>query len=219
MSADSKRLDNFTDAAFAFAVTLLVIGGAAPPESYGELTAATAKVPAFAMGFALIGMFWHAHVRWRRTFSVGDGLSVFLTFALVFLVLVYVYPLRIIAGMSVAWAMGDAAQMDAVMGRGSWRGLFTLYGLGFVLMSAVIAALFAHGRRRCRLDADTAMRVKVELGVWVVLVAVGLVSIAVAQVPAISMWAGMVYSTLPLLIPLWVYYATRPLKGNAAASI
>jgi uncharacterized membrane protein len=35
-----SRLDAYTDAAFAFAVTLLVIGGAAPPTSHAMLEAA-----------------------------------------------------------------------------------------------------------------------------------------------------------------------------------
>ena len=69
----TSRLDNFTDAAFAFAVTLLVIGGSEAPTSLAMLARAVAEVPAFAIGFAIIAMFWFAHVRWRRFAARATG--------------------------------------------------------------------------------------------------------------------------------------------------
>ena len=60
------RLDNFTDAAFAFAVSLMVIGGAGAPENFEQLVGALADLPAFAFGFAVMAMFWMSHVRWRK---------------------------------------------------------------------------------------------------------------------------------------------------------
>ncbi|HEY7809003.1 MAG TPA: hypothetical protein VIA98_01330 [Allosphingosinicella sp.] len=45
-----SRLDAFVDAAFAFALTLLVIGGGATPGTYGELERAVANPPAAAAG-------------------------------------------------------------------------------------------------------------------------------------------------------------------------
>ena len=46
----TERLDNFTDAAFAFAVSLLVIGGAQSPGDIDTLVAALGDIPAFAFG-------------------------------------------------------------------------------------------------------------------------------------------------------------------------
>jgi len=73
ISGGHGRLDAFVDAAFAFAVTLIVIGGAGVPRSYAELEAALTGGPAYAIGFALVAMFWHAHLRWRR---LGGGEAV-----------------------------------------------------------------------------------------------------------------------------------------------
>ena len=69
----TSRLDNFTDASFAFAVSLLVIGGARAPDSFDALVGAMGDLPAFALGFAVMAMFWWAHVRWRR--QRGDGIG------------------------------------------------------------------------------------------------------------------------------------------------
>ena len=102
----TNRLDAFTDAAFAFAVTLLVIGGSEPPTSVAMLRAAMAEVPAFAIGFAIIAMFWFAHVRWRHYRGEGGWLSMLLSVLLIFLVLIYVQPLR-----------GDGAFVQHLPGR------------------------------------------------------------------------------------------------------
>ena len=71
------RLQAFVDAAFAFAVTLLVIAtGESIPRDSADLVAALKRVPAFAAGFALIAMFWYAHVQWSTRFARRDEVAV-----------------------------------------------------------------------------------------------------------------------------------------------
>lgn len=57
----NKRIDAFTDAAFAFALTMLVISFDHVPTSFAELTAPIKNIPAFAASFTQIAMFWYAH--------------------------------------------------------------------------------------------------------------------------------------------------------------
>ena len=58
----STRVEAFVDAAFAFALTLLVIAGDSIPASVGELLKALKSLPAYALGFLLILKFWTEHV-------------------------------------------------------------------------------------------------------------------------------------------------------------
>ncbi|MDQ3144011.1 MAG: TMEM175 family protein, partial [Pseudomonadota bacterium] len=81
----TDRLDNFTDAAFAFAVSLLVIGGARAPEDFAALILSLGDIPASAFGFAIMAMFWLGHVRWRKLRGDGDSLAVLLTLPLTIL--------------------------------------------------------------------------------------------------------------------------------------
>jgi len=68
---EMSRLETFTDAAFAFAVTLLVIGGGdSIPMSFEEMVRAIKQVPAFAASFANIMLFWYAHHIWSRRIPV-----------------------------------------------------------------------------------------------------------------------------------------------------
>lgn len=53
------------DAAFAFALTLLLVVGAAPDDLLGSLRAILGQLPAYAIGFATLAMFWNEHVAWR----------------------------------------------------------------------------------------------------------------------------------------------------------
>jgi uncharacterized membrane protein len=198
----SGRLDNFTDAAFAFALTLLVIGGSAAPTNYEMLADAVAEVPAFAIGFAIIAMFWISHVRWRSLRGDGDWLSVLLTVLLVFLVLIYVQPLRAMARSFSTFLGGSGTPFEGDVGD-----LFLIYGAGFVAMAAATAALFFEARRNPALDAEKRAVARGEGSIWLILVATGLVSIAMAAVEATENFAPLAYLTLPVSIGLftWLY--------------
>jgi uncharacterized membrane protein len=198
----AARLDAFVDAAFAFAVTLLVVGVGAVPESLAELKAAMRSLPAFAVSFALIAMFWAGHVRWRRHAGDRGGPALWLSLALVFLVLVYVYPLRLMALSLVGFVTGETARTarldDVAL-------LFTLYGLGFVAMAGVMAALWALavraavGRRAQRAAALG------EAVIWLLLMAAGLLSVTLAQFRATAALSPWAYALLPLAIGIFVW--------------
>jgi hypothetical protein len=194
------RLDNFTDAAFAFAVTLLVIGGTAAPTSYAMLESAVAEVPAFAIGFATILMFWFAHVRWRRYRGDGDWISSLLTVLLIFLVLIYVQPLQAMAR-SFSTFLGGAGTPFA----GDVGDLFFIYGAGFVAMAATMAALFFEALRRHAIDPALRPALRGEGYIWLILTVTGLISIAMSRFEALEDFAPLAYSTLPASIGLFVW--------------
>lgn len=194
----SKRLDAFVDAAFAFAVTLLVIGGGDVPLDYAGLERAIRNAPAFAIGFAFLAMFWHGHVRWRAYGTRAGGLPVLISLVLVFLVLVYVYPLRLMAISMVEFVTRDMTTIRTIDEVAS---LFTLYGIGFMAMAGTMAALFATSLRA---DLADEMRASVsgEIGIWLILATSGLVSALLSRVaPAFAPW---VYSLIPIAIAIFL---------------
>lgn len=192
----TNRLDNFTDAAFAFAVTLLIIGGSNSPDTSDALLAALGDLPAFAFGFAIIVMFWISHVRWRAMRGDGDAWSVVLTLLLVFLVLIYVQPLRGMAAATSAWFVGQGRGFG-----GEVQTLFTIYGTGFVAMSLVTAALFADALRDPDLTARQRANARGDRVIWLILAVTGTISVLLS-LTRFGMWAAMVYATLPLTIGL-----------------
>ncbi len=197
MTMSAGRLDNFTDAAFAFAVSLLVIGGAGAPSDFNALVRALGDIPAFAFGFAIVVLFWYAHVRWRRLRGEGDWRSLCLTLLLVFLVLIYIQPLRAMAAATSVYFTGQGGGF-----RGNLSGLFAVYGTGFVLMSLTLAGLFAEACRNGGLDRAARAQAKGEIGIWLILAGTGIASILLS-LTRFGGIAAFAYSTLPLTIGLF----------------
>ena len=65
------RIEAFVDAAFAFAVTLLVIS-LDVPENARAMIEALKGVPAFAASFSLLAMIWWAHASWSRRYGLDE---------------------------------------------------------------------------------------------------------------------------------------------------
>ncbi len=195
----TSRLDNFTDAAFAFAVSLLVIGGAGAPANFDQLTGALGDIPAFAFGFAVVAMFWAGHVRWRRLRGEGDQLSTLLTLLLIFLALIYIQPLRGMAAAVGLWFTGKGGGFG-----GSISGLFAVYGTGFVAMALTMAALFWDVLRKPGLTPEERIAARGERIIWLILAITGIASILVSMT-RYGQWAAMLYATLPISIGLFLW--------------
>lgn len=209
MGESTARIDAFTDSAFAFAVSLLVIGGTRAPEDVDSLFATLADIPAFAVGFAIMALFWMGHVRWRRLRGPSiHALPVLLTLFLVFLTLVYVQPLRAMSAATGLWLTGHGSGF-----RGALADLFAVYGTGFVLMSLTMAALFWEGLRNRSLNLSDRQELSGERGIWLINAATGMISVLVS-LTSFGVWAAMMYASLGVTIPLYTHFHDWIGKGN-----
>ena len=66
------RLEGFSDAVFAFALTLLVVS-LEVPKTFGELMETMRGFVAFGVCFALLAMIWNHHYVYSRRFGLEDG--------------------------------------------------------------------------------------------------------------------------------------------------
>src|SRR2546427_7164966 len=67
------RLETFIDAAFAFAISMLVIAAQQIPDNIQALLAAFKNVPTFICSIAVLGIYWRGPWLWGRRFRLGDG--------------------------------------------------------------------------------------------------------------------------------------------------
>lgn len=203
------RTETFTDAAFAFAVTLLVVSVDAVPTSYEEMVAALRGVPAFALSFLMLMVFWRGHWRWSRRFGLEDGPTLVLSSLLVFTALVYVYPLKYVSGLFLWWASRELlGSPGGISNADQLHGIFAVYGFGFVAMSFVIAGLNLHAlrlREELQLSRLEEHDTKTEIVIWAILGSVGLLSAVIALLTEFSrwFWPGWVYMVLPLVMPAY----------------
>jgi uncharacterized membrane protein len=81
---EMTRLETFVDATFAFAITMLVIAGQQAPDQIDVLLNAFKNVPVFAASVASLAIFWRGHWLWSRRYGLKDGVSIFISWALIF---------------------------------------------------------------------------------------------------------------------------------------
>jgi hypothetical protein len=143
------RLESLTDGAFALALTFLVIVQQEVPTSFAEMLEAFRQVPAFAASFGVLILFWSSHVRWSRRYGLEDARAVALSCVMVFTVLVFVYPLKIVFGAFLASITGG--WLPTRMKFTSFeelRELFIAYSVGFVALELCLWGLYADALRR-----------------------------------------------------------------------
>jgi len=217
----STRLEAFTDAAFAFSLTLLVIAGDTVPSSYADFLQALKAIPAFVVSAALLIMFWYSHMRWSQRYGLTDLKAVILTSALVCTVLVFVYPLRIVFSSMFYWMSGGYLPLPiSGIGLSALNSLFVIYAIGFIAMCSLLAMLYQHtlaNAEYLQLDAIERQRVRFERDSFLLLLLPGVLSLLyLALVPA--RWgplSGFLYCTLAVMMPVHGVYAEKRLKKLA----
>ena len=129
-----SRIEAFSDIVFGFALTLIVVS-LEVPESYEELMQEMRGFLGFAICFAVLMWIWHAHYTFFRRYAMTDVYTIVINTMLLFLVLYYVYPLKFM--FSIVTGSIHARSGDGAM-------LFTIYGLGFAGIFALLLLLYLH---------------------------------------------------------------------------
>lgn len=212
------RLETFTDAAFAFAVTLLVVGGGdSIPSSFDEMIFAMKQVPAFAASMANIMLFWYAHHVWSRRFGLDDWGSAILSILLVFSVLIYVYPLKALySGAIDFFSGGYFASYFSIDSIDDLRTMFIIFGAAYVTLSGVIVLLNRHALRQktdLRLSELEIYETNSTIQHWLLNMLVPAVSIVIA-ITAPGAWiimAGLIYGSFGIILP---WHSIRRNRGR-----
>jgi hypothetical protein len=229
------RIEAFVDAACAFAVTLLVISVGSLPDGIPALIEALKGVPAFAGSFLLIVMFWYGHHAWSRRYGLDDGPSIALSLTLVFLILVYVYPLRMLFLSFFGWLsrlfLPDGWDLPVGFRVESYddvRMVFMVYAAAWSTLGLVMSLLYQHAwrqRRRLELDVEERVTTAQHAVTWMVAPFTGLVSFTIAALlppqPSSHFLAalpGMVYFLMILSWPLAIW-TDRRVRATVSAEV
>jgi uncharacterized membrane protein len=181
-----SRVEGFSDAVFAFAVTLLVVS-LEVPKTYSELMLAIRGFPAFAVCFALLFQVWWRHYRFFRNYDLEDPRVIVLTGLLLFVVLFYVYPLKFLWTIVFAQFNGQPITEEILPPRQVPR-LFEIYGLGVLAIFGILAAMYSHAytlRGELALTPLEVINTRIEIYRNLATAAIGLLSVAVAGVASI----------------------------------
>jgi len=214
---DLSRLEAFSDAVFAFALTLLVVS-LEVPKSYDELMKMMSGFPAFACCFAVLVGIWYEHNLFFRRYGLQDGYMVLLNSILLFVVMFYVYPLKFMFDSGFAHLFAWAGQGVHPMTLSQLARASAIYGLGFIAVFVMFGLLYLHAYRRRQelgLTPLEVFNIKSFAGHHMVSTAVGVVVvlIAVAAPRNYAFISPMVFS---LMWPAHALYGARRDKKRKA---
>lgn len=190
-SGEVTRLEAFCDVVFGFAMTLLVVS-LEVPHSYAELIADMRGFIPFAICFSQLVMIWATHYRFSRRYGLEDNYTIFLSMVMLFLVLVYVYPLKFVFSLVFSELTGGE------MGRGityhQASVLMRIYALGFSSVFVLFVLMYRHAyalRKQLRLNPIETLHTRTAIESAIIMAMVGLASFAISfESPN---WAGWFY--------------------------
>jgi hypothetical protein len=221
---EMTRTETFTDAAFAFALTLLVVSIDSVPSTYDELWLAVQGIPAFGLSCALLFLFWHGHWNWSRRYGLEDFASMVLSFFLVFVMLCYIYPMKYVTSIFVSWVTDRRLDVGAeITSLDELYGIFTIYSIGFVALCFALILLYVRAwacRDELQLDAAERHITRSEIGSWVILAGTGIVAILLGLFAPHNpiMVPGWAYMLLPIIMPAWGAIRGRQLRQMTHAA-
>jgi uncharacterized membrane protein len=130
------RLENFSDACFALAITLLLIS-TSPPTNFQMVQRFVWEIIPFALCIVFIVLIWYEHFLFYYRYGLRSGQIIVLNSLFLVIVLFYVYPLKFLTKLiliPVSMIFGANDLRTDVMGmiKGTdVAELMIIYGLGF----------------------------------------------------------------------------------------
>ena len=196
------RIETFVDAAFAFAFTMLIISVDEIPKSVAELFASAKDIPTFIVSCMNIGFIWYSHSIFSRRFGLQDGKTIILSLSLVMLVLVFIYPLKLVFMGLFHWVSGGYLSP----GLGSMTALqlsdlFVFFAIGLLSLAVISFLMIKNVLKHAESLGLTAYEIyasKTDSMYWIISMLISILSITLAKTLN-GLWitsAGFVYILL-----------------------
>lgn len=177
-AGDVSRLEAFSDAVFAFAITLLVVS-LDVPSSFDDLVATMRGFVAFGLCFALLIHLWYSHNLFFRRYALQDPVTVTLNAVLLFVILFYTYPLKFLYVFLTEW-FGVSSGASSVIRPSQISTLVLIYSVGYMAIFVLYAILFQRGLRHAdTLELDALERHETVTTIQLHLVEAGVAALSV----------------------------------------
>lgn len=206
------RIETFSDAVFALAVTLLVLSNTVP-ETFDELTKSFSSIIPFGICITLLMIIWYQHYIFFIRYGFKDIYIVAINTLLLFLLLIYVYPLKflftILYDLNVAWITQDRQLFEnlfsVVMPSEQAPTLMIIYGSGAAAVFLVISWMYLLAyKRRKEIELNELEIFHTKTSIYDNLISAGipLISVIIAAFGGFF-WAGMIYWLFAIAMPVF----------------
>lgn len=211
------RIEGFSDAVFAFAMTLIVVS-LEVPKSFSQLLDTMRGFLAFGTCFSILIWIWYWHYKFFRRYGLTDMFTIVLNAVLLFVVLFYVFPLKfvftyVINGLffpDMAAAYKVSIPEVGVM--------MMIYASGFFLIFLIFAGLYGHAYRlrdELELNAVEMFETKTAFQACILLMGIAVLSMMFATFdhPFVSGFlAGISYALIGPVLSIHGWWRGKRLK-------
>jgi uncharacterized membrane protein len=211
------RIEGFSDAVFAFAITLLVVS-LEVPKTFDELAENIRGFGGFAAAFSILFLIWFKQYKFFRRYGLQDNVTVWLNALLLFLVLFFVYPLKFLFNMLFhLWAGGKNevhlpnGELASIVKEGQDSQLMSIYACGYAAVFALFLLLYLRAYLKREELKLTPLETVLTLGSireMGLQVGIGLVSLSFALV-GMGAWSGMTYFLIGPLLTMQGFWTGR----------
>jgi len=215
------RIEAFSDAVIAFAVTLTIVS-LEVPVTFHELLEGMKGMVGFGICFTFLFLIWYKQYLFFRYFGLRDRTTVVLNAVLLFVVLFYVYPLKflfsILAGGSIQ-VEHNGEIINRIASGNEMQQLMVVYSAGFMAVYLMLFFLYHHAwrnRNELNLSKVELFNLKTELYQDILMMTTAAISISVALIlpDNASGSAGMVYILIGPAISIFHSIRIRMLKKS-----
>lgn len=215
------RIENFSDAVFALAITLLLIS-TTPPTNFQQIKRFTFELIPFLVCITLLISIWYEHYIFFLRYGIRNGRIVILNSLFLVIVLFYVYPLKFLTKLilfPIAYLLEEASILNelATMIHGEdVADLMIIYGLGAASVFFVLRLIYSYANNNAdqlglneieRFDTETKINTNTLMGI------VPLLSVSVAIIFYNQWIAGLLSGvTYFLYTPIMAIHGRRNSK-------
>tara|TARA_R110002049_G_scaffold154302_4_gene318773 strand:- start:3269 stop:4105 length:837 start_codon:yes stop_codon:yes gene_type:complete len=225
----NTRIENLTDAVFAFSITLLVISSEVP-KTYIELeTSMYGFVGFIACTMMLFGI-WNSHNEFFLRYGLTDKLTKSLNFLFLFLLLFYIYPLKYLFSfigtliyLKIKMALGDQSEALMIkmeelslsnMNTEQWADLMVRFGIAIFCIYLIFSLFYINALRKkeeLKLDKLEIYETKTFMHCYFFVMTISVISMAVVLLFGgyQSDTAGLVYISIAIFIPIYKKERTK----------
>ncbi len=205
------RIEAFSDAVFAFSLTLLIVS-LEVPRTFDELMNTMKGFFAFAISFTLLFQIWYAQFRYFRRYGLQSFYSLILNACLLFVVLFYMYPLKFLFSLLVSQSMQNVKAGEVVIRESQVPELMIIYGAGFVSVQFIFILLYIHALKQqdeLKLSDKEIFATRSGIYSYSILMSIGIASILFAYFVSASDsgYAGWIYMLIGPIMT--IYHSMR----------
>lgn len=207
-SHEPSRLETFSDAVFAFALTLIIVS-IEVPKSFDELFETMKGTLSFAACFAMLFVIWNSQNIFFRRYALNDNVTLLLNAILLFTVLVYAYPLKFLS--MLIFAGSEYMQNGHLVPKikpDQIRTLMFIYDLGYMVIYLLFYLMYRNAQKYAQhigLSDKEIFETKTVAGINLLSVGIGVLALLLSMVLPLKIAgaSGFVYFLIPVSYSFW----------------